>query len=155
MASKEEIISYVMNSPQNTNPNVLKSMMGNMSGGESNTIQLKTIFNGELTPDNNSYVYITLDEADYFDVLENHIYVFQIKESTNDPIYTGFSTISYYAEGQYGDPNYYAFSSDTLYIRIQLQNSTNIINSLKIQCPSVAGTTTFNISMVDIELANN
>jgi len=46
--SKEEIINYVMNSPANTNPNVLGSMLDdNSDSGEWSTAQVSFANNGE------------------------------------------------------------------------------------------------------------
>lgn len=43
--SKEEILNYVMNSPENTNPNVLGNMLDSLGGG----IEMITLFDDDIS----------------------------------------------------------------------------------------------------------
>ena len=43
--TKQEIIDYVMNTPANTNPNVLKTMLDSGSGGSGETLPPITVEN--------------------------------------------------------------------------------------------------------------
>lgn len=47
MSTKDEIFDYVMDSPENTNPSVLKSLLNNLETSASGPFIIKFIYNGE------------------------------------------------------------------------------------------------------------
>ena len=104
---KEEILSYVMNSPENTNPNVLGSMLDGMGGNNLNRIQLVT-----GTADN---PWGTIDTSALFTAMSNKeatVYAhLSIQQNTRDAILT---IIPEETEG------WFAFDSTTM----QLNSST-------------------------------
>ena len=103
MANKEEIISYVMHTPGNTNPNVLGSMLEGAGGGGSNfivhaeanlsdiTVTVDKTYNEIVETINNNKIPIMIATA-YNMTMVGNLYNFYIDE---DEGYINFQVISF------------------------------------------------------------
>ena len=68
--NKNEIIDYIMNTPENTNPNILKNMLDEI-GDESS--EEKILYEGDINISSNSYTTVDLS-SDYISLKSNNIH---------------------------------------------------------------------------------
>ena len=127
---KEEILSYVMNSPENTNPNVLGSMLDSLGGG----IEMTTLFEDDI---NLKYHFqytanagyrldnITLSMSEgYVKVTLDNIVMFGVITSEYN-----YQSSSFYLLIRATKSNYHLFSDENIFFNISCETGLDGDNS--------------------------
>lgn len=129
--TKEEIIQYVLQSPENTNPNVLKGMLDELDNNKGGDNMVISLFDN---PDNDYYLsnYDTKEPVTYMDIV-NYIkegkMVQWITQYDEDQYTPAGASVSYFyqAAKAYNENIYevYFFTHDTFQNKAYLNKFTS------------------------------
>lgn len=112
--TNEEIIKYTFSSPENTNPNVLRSMLTSLSGGAASSSGDESIVQAMKVDADMETGALNKTWQELYEAQENGTILFNI-DPANDVIYFlyCFQNINYYVKGVNFDCNVVLFKANS------------------------------------------